>query len=75
MSISQQSRETLARLFSDRATIEAIDELKADFVKKATSSKSDAQSRQKNLDMLWGIEALVVKVRANIEQSEGDQAK
>lgn len=75
MSISQQSREALARLFSDRATLEAIDELKADFVKKATSSKGDAQSRQKNLDMLWGIEALVVKVRANIEQSEGDQAK
>ena len=75
MSVSSRSRVILTRVFSDDATIEAIDELKADLTKKATASAGDATSRQKNLDMLWGLEALVVKVRANSEQSEGDQAE
>lgn len=75
MSISPRARTILSRVFSDDATIEAIEELKADLTKKVVSSQNDAVSRQKNLDMLWGLEALVVKIRANSKQSEGDQAK
>lgn len=75
MSICERSRVILARTFSEPATIEAIDELKADLTKKATSSQGDAVSRQKNLDMLWGLEALIVKIWANSNHEQGDQAE
>jgi len=75
MSISDRSREILTRIFSDDATVEAIAELKADLTKSATSSRNDEETRKRNLDMLWGIEALMVKIRANSVQSEGDQAE
>jgi len=75
MSICERSRVVLARTFNEPATIEAIDELKADLTKKATSSQGDAVSRQKNLDMLWGLEALIVKIRANSNHEQGDQAE
>lgn len=75
MSISDRSQEILTRVFNDPATLEAIGELKADLTKSAVSSQGDDQSRKRNLDMLWGVEALMVKIRANSKQSEGDQAK
>jgi len=75
MSISDRSREILTRVFNDPSTVEAIDELKADLTKSAVSSQGDEQSRKKNLDMLWGVEALMVKIRANSNQNEGDQAE
>lgn len=74
MRISERAATILGRVFNDPATIEAIDELKAHLTKKATAKSSDAASRQDNLYMLWGLEALIVKIRAS-KQSEGDQAK
>lgn len=75
MSVSDRSAAILSRVFSDPATNEAIDELKADLTKKATSKAGDAVSRQENLYVLWGLEALIVKIWANSKQSEGDQVK
>lgn len=73
--MTPNSRATLARIFDDEAVKEAIDELKADLTKKAVSSQNDDEARKKNLDMLWGLEALIVKMRANVEQNTGDQAE
>lgn len=73
--MTPNSRATLARIFDDEAVKEAIGELKADLTKKAVSSQNDDEARKKNLDMLWGLEALMVKMRANIEQNPGDQAE
>ena len=73
--MTPNSKAALARVFSDDAVKEAIDELRADLTKKAVSSQSDDEARKKNLDMLWGLNALIVKVRANVEQNTGDQAE
>jgi hypothetical protein len=73
--MTPNSRATLARIFDDEAVKEAIDELKADLTKKVISSQSGDEARKKNLDMLWGLEALIVKIRANVEQNTGDQAE
>lgn len=73
--MTPNSKATLARIFDDEAVIEAIDELKDDLTKKAVSSQNDDEARKKNLDMLWGLEALIVKMRANAEQNTGDQAE
>lgn len=73
--MTPSARATLARFFEDEAVKEAIEELKADLTKKAVSSQADNEARRKNLDMLWGLEALIVKMRANIEQNVGDQAE
>ena len=68
------TREKLRRLFSDDAVNEALDELKAELTRKAVSKKSGQDERQQHLNMLWGLESLVVKVQANIEPETGDQA-
>lgn len=73
--MTPNSRATLARILDDEAVKEAIDELKADLTKKAVSSQNNDEARKKNLDMLWGLEALMVKMRANVEQNLGDQAE
>lgn len=73
--MTPNSRATLARILDDEAVKEAIDELKADLTKKAVSSQNNDEARKKNLDMLWGLEALIVKMRANVEQNTGDQAE
>ena len=70
--MTPNSRATLARILNDDAVKEAIYELKVDLTKKAVSSKNGDESRKRNLDMLWGLEALIVKMRANIEQKTGD---
>jgi len=75
MSVSERASVILGRVFNDPATIEAVDELKADLTKKATASSGDAVSRQKNLDMLWGLEALMVKIRANSKIEPEEQAE
>tara|TARA_R110000744_G_scaffold36780_4_gene84741 strand:+ start:245 stop:466 length:222 start_codon:yes stop_codon:yes gene_type:complete len=73
--MTPSTKSALKSLFSDEAVNEAIAALKLDLTRKAVSSGSDEDTRKQNLNMLWGLEALVVKVRANIEQSKGDQAE
>ena len=73
--MTPKSRATLARILDDEAVKEAIDELKSNLTKKAVSSQNNEEARKKNLDMLWGIEALIVKMRANVEKNLVDQAE
>lgn len=73
--MTPNAKASLARIFAEEAVIEALEELKADLTKKAVSSQNDDEARKKNLHMLWGLEALVVKMRANVEQPKEDQAE
>ena len=64
MPLDEASRRVLGRLFSEPSSRAAIDEFKVDLVKKATSKSVDAVSRQENLNMLWALEGLLVKIGA-----------
>lgn len=73
--MNENHKQALKGLFQNSGVTEAIDELKADLTRKALDRNSDEPTRTKNRDMLWGLEALVVKMRANIDHDPEDQAE
>lgn len=62
--MTPNDREALGRLINDTAVQAAIEEMMDGLTKQAVG-KTDAETRQQALHMLWGLEALVVKMRTS----------
>ena len=59
-----QNRHSLARLLNEAGTQEAIEALKLQLTQVAVSKGKAPEKRTESLHMLWGLEALLVKMKS-----------
>lgn len=63
----------LREMLADRAARACIDALRADLTRKAVARASTDEERHQNLLMLWGLDALMVKISNSIPEREQAQ--
>ena len=62
---------SLARLLDEAGTKEAIAALKAELTAGATSRRNTPEQREEKLHMLWGFQALLIKLNAQETNRNG----